>query len=485
MDSSKPIDLKKIARTQNVSLEQVQAVVDLLDSGNTVPFITRYRKDQTGGLDEEQIRQVQAFIDKQRQLAERRQQILRSIESQGKLTDELKAKIERAGSMKRLDDLYLPYRRKKQTLASAARERGLEPLAEEILHAAEPLDVGRRACDFVRPEKEIPNVESVLHGVGHIVAELFSERVDLRQMLRELYKKTGKLVSSRGELPESQAKPYRDYFEFSEPLGKIPPHRVLAINRGERAKALRVRIEVDEEAVQQAAEQLLAPEEHPHREFLLQTAHDALARLILPSLEREQRRELTDHAELHAVDVFAQNLRKLLLQPPVSNKRVLAMDPGFKSGCKLAALDEFGSLLDHDVIHLIGPAPRKQRGRERFVEMIQNNQVSVIAIGNGTACRETEEFVADVLGNELNEAGVAYAVVNEAGASVYSTSQLGREEFPEYDATLRGAISIGRRLQDPLSELVKIDAASIGVGLYQHDLKARHLRDSLDGVVES
>ncbi len=480
------IDLRPVAQALQLSLRQVESVVDLLDAGNTVPFITRYRKDQTGGLDEEQIRAIESRLTKMRLLAERKQTILRSIDSQGKLTPELAAEIEAANSTKRLEDLYLPYKPKKQTLATVARERGLEPLAEEVLAAGESCaDLDARAADFVNPDKGLASAADVLLGVGHILAELFSERADLRHKLRQILNKTGKLVCTRGEGDEKIAQGFRDYFEFSDTIERVPEHRVLAINRGEKAKALRVKVEADLDAMQALVDEMACPPEHPHAEFIRGCGRDALARLVFPSLEREVRRELTDWAESHAVDVFAKNLRNLLLQKPVRSRRVLAIDPGFKSGCKLAALDEFGKLLDQAVIHLVGKAERKQQGREKLVEMITRHELSLVAIGNGTACRESEELISELLSAELADKGVAYVIVNEAGASVYSTSPLGREEFPDYDATLRGAISIGRRLQDPLSELVKIDPASIGVGMYQHDVKAKHLRVSLDAVVES
>ena len=287
------------------------------------------------------------------------------------------------------------------------------------------------------------------------------------------------------KIEEKKIKDFQDYFDYREEIKKIPPHRVLAINRGERARVLRVRIESDLQAMTAVLDEMLVPPEHPHADYLRGCARDALTRLILPSLEREVRRELTDHAETHAVGVFAKNLRNLLLQPPVHNHRLLAVDPGFRSGCKLAALDEFGNLLDHGVIYLVGKPDRSGEARQKVLEMIEKHQLTVVVIGNGTACRHTEDFFAELIEKELKDKGVAYVIVNEAGASVYSTSRIGREEFPQYDATLRGAISIGRRLQDPLSELVKIDPANIGVGLYQHDVKAKHLRTSLDDVVES
>ncbi len=627
MVSLAAIDLAHVSRNLGLPTGRVEAVISLLDSGNTVPFITRYRKDQTGGLDEEQIRDIQSRVIKLRLLAERKQTILRSIEAQGKLTPELAQAIEAADTTKLLEDLYLPYKPKKQTLATTARTRGLEPLALEILNA-DPLcaDLDARARDFVNTDRQVASAADALLGAGHVLAEMFSERADLRGKLRAIMERTGKLVSSateaveaalkktdvgetkvepasteavaEGEKAEVAAEPevtsaaepseppstieeprsevedqrpeepltsapmepalaaestaaaevaetatstatleapavehsvspengaiaqppaatpqadkkarrdklkekkerekkkkeadehraFRDYFQFSELLTKVPPHRVLAINRGERAKALRVRVDVDLEAMYQVVDELVVPPGHPHADFLRGCGRDALTRLVLPSLEREFRRELTDRAELHAVEVFARNLRNLLLQPPVRQRRILAIDPGFKSGCKLVALDEFGNLLDHAVIHIIGKEERKTAAKTKLVELVKQHQLSVIVIGNGTACRETEQMISDVIASDLAEQGVAYVIVNEAGASVYSTSRIGREEFPKYDATLRGAISIGRRLQDPLSELVKIDAANIGVGMYQHDVKAKHLRDSLDAVVES
>lgn len=479
------IDLRPVAQNLQLALTQVEAVVGLLDAGNTVPFITRYRKDQTGGLDEEQIRQIETRLTKLRLLSERKQTVLRSIESQGKLTPELAAQIEAAESTKRLEDLYLPYKPKKQTLATIARERGLEPLADEVLEASPACaDLDARAADFVNTDRGVTSPADALLGVGHILAERLSERADLRQRLRKILNRTGKIVSARGEADEKTAQGFRDYFEFSEAVDRVPQHRVLAINRGEKAKALRVKIDADMQAMEATLDELV-PADHPHADFLKGCGRDALQRLVFPSLEREVRRELTEWAETHAVEVFARNLRNLLLQKPIRGRRVLAADPGFKSGCKLAALDEFGNLLDHAVIHLVGKAERKAEGRQKLAEMIKQHALVLVAIGNGTACRETEELLSDMLANELADSGVTYLIVNEAGASVYSTSPLGREEFPEYDATLRGAISIGRRILDPLSELVKIDPASIGVGMYQHDVKAKHLQTSLDAVVES
>ena len=601
MSSTVTIDLRQVGRGLDIPLRQIQTTVELLDEGNTVPFITRYRKDQTGGLDEEQVREIQDRLTKMRLLADRKQTILRSIESQGKLTEKLTKQILSATTTKRLEDLYLPFKPKKQTLATLARSRGLELLAREILDAAPTCtDLDARAADFANPDRQVPTGADALLGAGHILAEQFSEQAELRGRLREVLQRTGVLVSSRIPVepkPEADAKPeaapaaqkpqppaetpppvaeepqpaspdpvteppvvaaeestpvestetsaektdatpvaeaasetqadavptaeaapkeqaeakpssaeqrklarqqakaaaqkkrelkkkkieeqkikaFRDYFDYREEIKKIPPHRVLAINRGERARVLRVRLECDLQAMLAVIDEMLVPPDHPHAEYLRGCARDAMMRLILPGLEREIRREMTDRAEAHAVGVFAKNLRNLLLQPPIRNHRLLAVDPGFKSGCKLAALDEFGSMLGHGVIYLVGKPDRTEEARQKALELIREHQLSVVVIGNGTACRHAEDFFAELIEKELKEQGAAYVIVNEAGASVYSTSRMGREELPDCDATLRGAISIGRRLQDPLSELVKIEPASIGVGLYQHDVKAKHL----------
>jgi uncharacterized protein len=486
MGPASAIDLVRLTRELGIDQNAIARTVALLDDGNTVPFITRYRRDATGGLDEQQIAAIRACVAKLRQLDERKQTILRSIESQHALTEDLRRQIERADSVKRLEDLYLPFRPKKQTLAIKAREQGLGPLAEEILRQDKACDaLDARAADFINADKAVPDAATALLGAGHILAEQFSEQADMRQKVRKLYRKTGKLVSSKIEEDSKKNQQFHDYLDFREPLHRVPPHRVLAINRGERAKVLRVRIEADERAIEQLAIELLVPADHAHKDFLSGCVRDALVRLLLPSLEREARRELTEKAETHAVEVFARNLRNLLLQSPLPGKRVLAVDPGYKNGCKLAVLDEFGGLLAHDLVYIVGSDEQKAEARAKLAELIRQHQVNVVAIGNGTACRQMEQLIAELIGGELQQQDVHYVVVNEAGASVYSTSEIGREEFPECDAIQRSAISIGRRLQDPLSELVKIDPASIGVGLYQHDARARHLRDTLDDVVQS
>jgi len=587
------IDYSRIAQDLQIKKIQVESVVQLLDEGNTVPFITRYRKERTGGLNEDVIRKVQTRVAQLRQLADRKQTILKSIEAQGKLTEELRNAIIAADSPKRLEDLYLPYKPKKRSLATAAKEKGLEPPALAIWNKDPAVaNLAEFLPTLVNPEKELATPEAVREGIQHILAELVAELADVRAAVRHILWDTGKLGTTKNEtLAEGQGLDYKDYFQFTEPVRHIPPHRILAINRGEKEGSLKVKLDFDAEAVRRALfdglhgrPALLPLADHPHAEFLKVVAEDALARLILPSLEREIRRELTEHAQDHAVSVFARNLRSLLLQPPLRGRRVLAVDPGFRTGCKLAALDETGNLLDQAVIFPHPPQNKRDDAKLKMAELISQHHLNVIAVGNGTACRETEEVVSDVIANwsavlrqlrepkpvpapapatppaaeqpvvteqpvaapapanadgppatpveqppvvdtpaapqapvveaaaaeapppapavppappaeepakpqaaEASEPApdIAYVIVNEAGASVYSASPVGREEFPEYDATLRGTISIGRRLQDPLSELVKIDPQNIGVGLYQHDVHPKHLKESLDGVIES
>ena len=484
------IDLGQIAHRLGLPATGVEAAVKLLDEGNTVPFITRYRRDQTGGLDEVDVRRIAERVSRARQLADRKQTILRTIQGQAKLTPELQARIESAENAKQLEDLYLPFKPRKLSLAEIARQRRLEPLAREIL-AADPIaaDLDRRAADFIDADGQVAGAAEALQGVGHIIADEFSERADLRQRLRAILHKKAHLKSQRveveGKALSKDEKHYRDYFEYSEHIQRVPPHRALAINRGERAKLLKVRIDGPAEELQAAADELLVPVDHPHTDFLRACVRDALGRLVLPGLEREIRREITEYCESHAVEVFAKNLRNLLLQPPIAGRRVLSLDPGFKSGCKAVAIDECGNPLEHAVLHIIGQKEKREAAAKKIVEMVTAHGCNVVAVGNGTAGRETELLVAELVAGELKPLDVGYVIVNEAGASVYSTSAYAREELPGHEASVRGAISIGRRLQDPLSELVKIEPANIGVGLYQHDVKARHLHASLDAVVES
>jgi uncharacterized protein len=686
MHDQTTVDFARIAQDLQIRKVQVESVVQLLDDGNTVPFITRYRKERTGGLNEEVIRQIQTRLQKQRQLLDRKQIILKSIETQGKLTEDLRHAIQSAETFKRLEDLYMPYKPKKRTQATIAKERGLEPLAQAIWNRDPTVaNLVELLPTMVNPEKELKTPEDVLLGVQHILAEQIADTSEVRHAVRCVLWDTGNLTAKKREnLPEDQGLDYKDYFKFTESARRIPPHRILALNRGEKEGPIQVKLVWDAEAVGKAALAKMPISDHLHADTLKTAAEDAINRLILPSLEREIRRELTEEAEAHAVKVFARNLHSLLMQPPLRGKRVLAIDPGFRTGCKLAALDEQGALLEEAVIfphppptkppkkkkeenkeavplerpaspavapmsettasdvnplpaspptgiindiaiatgslplsttivavetplpamiqgmtapppnasaagdssqsistptvsssetpisqqlaislptESVGAAPeipmtlstsglvvhppasdiqasverkekpsailKRNEAKAKLELLIRKHQIQVIAIGNGTACRETEEFVAELfsemekVGPKKDEAGLAaplsvtpegqlpqpaatdpsasppivdphpasldlsYVIVNEAGASVYSASAVGREEFPNYDATLRGTISIGRRLQDPLSELVKIDPQSIGVGLYQHDVNPRHLKDSLETVIES
>ena len=482
--STTGVDLARVATELRLRIEQVTQTVQLLDEGNTVPFITRYRKERTGNLDEEQIRAVQERVQSLRQLAERAADILRLIDSQGKLTPELRTEIERANSLKRLEDLYLPFRPKRRSRATIARERGLEPLAESIWNQSLTQGGLRAAAQaLVRPDQELPDVESVLAGAADILAEKISDDADLRERCRSVARQTGRLTSTGSKTASETHPEFRDYFDYGEPISKMPPHRILALNRGEEQKALRVSFEWDDPQAQRAALDHLRLEKHSCREFLTACTSDALDRFVRPALEREVRRDLTEKAERHAISVFSQNLRQLLLQPPLRDQRVLAIDPGFRTGCKLAALDEFGSLLAIDIISIVGSADRKSEARSKLAAFLREHRCSVIAIGNGTGGRETEELVSELIAAECPE--VRYVVVNEAGASIYSTSTVAQQEFAHLDATARGTVSIGRRLQDPLSELVKIEPQHIGVGMYQHDLNAKQLKEALDDVVES
>lgn len=492
MDSPATIPLSTVAAELGIGTAQVENVVQLADEGNTVPFITRYRKERTGNLDEEQIRTVLARVTAFRQLAERAATILRLIEAQGRLTPELQRQIDEADSLKRLEDLYLPYKPKKQTRASAARERGLEPLADAIWgQSAELTDLGAAAAAHVNPEKELPTTAEVLAGAADILAERISEVAEVRAIARTLAWKGGRLTSqatgavtgaATGAAAE-KGQAFRDYFNHSEPVGKVPHHRVLAFNRGESEGALRVKFEWDEPAVQAEIARHLRIDQHRFAEFLTGCLADAVDRLIHPSLEREVRRELTERAETQAVSVFARNLRNLLLQPPLAGRRVLAIDPGFRTGCKVIVLDENGNVLASDLIYVTGSAEKQAATKARVAGLLETHTVNLVVIGNGTACRETEELIAGTIAELVPDA--QYLIVNEAGASIYSTSTIAREEFPELDATVRGTISIGRRIQDPLSELVKIEPQHIGVGMYQHDVNNKTLRDSLDQVIES
>ncbi len=399
METPIQVDLGRIAQDLQIRRVQVESVVQLLDEGNTVPFITRYRKERTGNLNELTIREIQSRVGRLRELAERKETILKTIEAQGKLTEELAEAIRAADNPKRLEDLYLPFKPKKKTKASEAREKGLEPLAMRIWNKDETLtDLNAAAAELVNPEKELESPEKVLEGVGYILAEMINELPGVRDVVRRAVWKTGKIVTSKADnVPESQGIDFRDYFQYEEPVNHIPPHRVLAINRGDKEGPLKVKLDVPREELEHALFSQVVLDGHPHAEFFTKSAIDALDRLLLPSLEREVRRDLTEMAERHAVEVFARNLRSLLLQPPISQQTVLAIDPGFRTGCKVAVLDSYGNLLEHGVIHPHQPQNRRHEAKVYLKDLVGKHQIGVVAIGNGTACRETEELVAELI----------------------------------------------------------------------------------------
>ena len=434
-------------------------------------------------MHEEQIRAIQERVLSLRHIAERASDILRLIEAQGKLTPELKSAIEQADSLKRLDDLYLPFRPKRRSRATMAKERGLEPLADAIWHQSlSAANLNDAAVVYLKPDQELPDIGKVLEGAADIIAERIGDDANLRELCRKVARETGRLASFGTKSADQTHPEFRDYFEYTEPVSKIPPHRILALNRGEEQKALRVSFNWDDDRASRVTSDHLQIGQHTCGDFMSACAADALSRFIQPALDREFRRDLTEKAERHAISVFAQNLRNLLLQPPLHSQRVLAIDPGFRTGCKLAVLDEVGGVVVVDVMYILSDE-KKLEAKSKLATLVREHQCQVIVIGNGTACRETEELVAELITSECPE--IQYIVVNEAGASIYSTSSVAQQEFPHLDAIARGTISIGRRLQDPLSELVKIEPQHIGVGMYQHDLNIKQLKETLDQVVES
>ena len=463
---------------------QVHRVVDLLDQGNTIPFLARYRKEQTGGLDEEVLRNFQERLEYLRHLAGRKAEVLRLIDEQGALTPEIRQALEKAATLQRVEDIYRPFRPKRRTRASVAKERGLEPLAQWLLSRPAAGDPAQEAARYVDSERGVESAEAALAGARDIIAELLADDPEVRQWTRQWTLERGVLVT---EATDPQARtPYEQYYDFREAVARIRPHRVLAINRGEREKALRVRIEVPTEPILAHLQRHLrksGPRQSPADPHLALAAEDAYQRLLAPAVERDVRALLTEKAEAQAIQVFAANLKALLLTPPIRGKRVMGVDPAYRTGCKLAVVDETGKLLEVAVVYPTPPQNRVAEAEKTLLALIERHQVDIIAIGNGTASRETEAFIAGL----IPRAGrpLAYVVVNGAGASVYSASKLAREEFPHLDVSERSAVSIARRLQDPLAELVKIDPKSIGVGQYQHDVAERALARALHGVVES
>ncbi len=470
---------EQLAKSFSLRPQQVQAVIDLLDAGNTIPFIARYRKEATGSLDDQVLRELAERLEYLRNLDKRREEIRKALEEQGVLTEELTAQLGAAQTLSELEDLYRPFRPKRRTRATVAKERGLEPLALWLM-LQQPGDPLAEAAKYVDPEKEVPDAEAALAGARDILAETVSDSAEVRRELRELLTREAVLVSKAAKEEDSV---YSMYYDFREPVRAMAAHRILAVNRGEREEFLKVSLEAPEEKALAEVRRAFVRGNTPASAQVTQACDDAWTRLLFPSLEREIRNELTDRANESAIRVFAQNLHQLLMQPPIRGKVTLGVDPGFRTGCKLAVVDENGKVLDTGVGHftLPGNEAGKAAAARLIRSFVQKYGVTAIAIGNGTASRESEQFIASLL-PELP--GVAYVIVSEAGASVYSASKLAAAEFPDFDVTQRSAVSIARRMQDPLAELVKIDPKAIGVGQYQHDLKQNELTGALDGVVE-
>ncbi|WP_035390374.1 Tex family protein [Bacillus sp. UNC125MFCrub1.1] len=475
--------LKQIATELKLSTKQIESVIKLLEDGNTVPFIARYRKEQTGSLDEVQIQTISERYTYIQNVTNRKEEVIRLIAEQDKLTDELKQKIEQAHKLQEVEDLYRPFKQKRKTKANVAKAKGLEPLAEYLLQLPND-EIKKKASAFINEEKEVTTAEEALEGAQHIIAEQLADDPDMRKWIRsETYQK-GSLVTSGKDVENDEKNVYEMYYDYQEPIKKIVPHRVLAVNRGEKEGILKAAIEPPAENIRfYLDKQVLKGKQTTARPYIEAAIDDAYKRLIQPSIEREIRKELTEKAEEQAIHIFAENLRKLLLQPPMKGKRVLGVDPAFRTGCKLAVVDDTGKVHHIGVIYPHPPVQKKAEAKQKVKEIIQSSNIEVIAIGNGTASRETEQFIADLI-QELDQP-VSYLIVNEAGASVYSASALAREEFPDLQVEERSAISIARRLQDPLAELVKIDPKSVGVGQYQHDVSQKQLNSSLTFVVET
>ncbi len=471
----------KIADLLNLNSKDVTATVRLLDEGGTVPFISRYRKEMTGSLDEVQIAQIRDEIERLRQLEHRRETILKSIESQGKLTEELREKITEAETLSKLEDLYLPYKPKRRTKATVAREKGLEPLAQFIFAQGQQ-DPLAEAEKYISLEKEVNSVEEALHGARDIIAENMSEDAGVRETMRELFKRTAIVKSRVIRGKEEQGEKFSDYFEWEEKLMTCPSHRMLAMRRGEKEDVLILDVTVDNEEAQQLIERKMLTSRGAAADQIREAIADGYKRLLQPGIEAEMRLMTKHLADEKAISVFADNLRELLLASPLGQKTILALDPGFRSGCKVVALNREGKLLEETVIYPHEPQRKVTEAEMVILAFCQRHGIEAIAIGNGTASRETEQFVRNI---DVLPKSIPVIVVSEAGASVYSASDVAREEFPDKDVTVRGAVSIGRRLADPLAELVKIDAKSIGVGQYQHDVDQSLLKNKLDVVVGS
>jgi uncharacterized protein len=472
-----------IAKELDVRTSQVEAAIKLLDEGNTVPFISRYRKEATGGLNDEKLRDLSARLEYLRGLQDRKDAVISSIESQGKMTDKLKKSIDLAMTLVEVEDLYRPYKQKKRTRAMIAREKGLEPLAAAIMNCGPDADLDRYAEDFINEEREVGTADDAIKGACDIIAEDISDSADIRSAIRKMTEEKG-LISSKMTGDHDPDAVYENYYDFSEKVGEIPGHRILALNRGEKEKALTVTVIFPEdEIISYTNGAVIKTENKRGVELIKSSVEDSLKRLILPSIEREIRSALTERAEDGAIDVFGKNLHELLMQPPIRNRVVLGWDPAYRTGCKISIVDETGKVLDTTVIFPTPPQNRVEESKAVIKHLIEKYNVSLIALGNGTASRESEQIISEII-KEI-PVKVEYVIVNEAGASVYSASALATEEFPNFDVGQRSATSMARRLEDPLSELVKIDPKSLGVGQYQHDINQKKLSEKLGSVVET
>ena len=472
-----------LSKELGISLKQVTSVIEMLDEGNTVPFIARYRKERTGGLTDEVLRKFNERLTYLRNLESRKEDVLRIIEEQEKLTPELKLKIEKATTLTEVEDIYRPFKAKKRTRATMAVEKGLKPLAELILSGEFNGDIVEEANKYINEEKGVKNEEEALQGAMDIISEIISDNADYRKWIRNFVQKDG-IIQVKGSSEEQT--PYEMYYDYKEPVRTIPSHRILAINRGEKEKILSVKVTCNDDKIIDYLNKKVLKGNKITDKYLEESIKDSFKRLIYPSIEREIRSELTSKGEEGAIDIFKANLKALLMQAPIKGKVVMGFDPGFRTGCKVAILDETGKFVENTTVYPTAPQNRIDETISTLKKLIKKHGVQVISLGNGTASRESEEVIAKMLKEIKEETGkeLFYVIVSEAGASVYSASELANKEYPDLDVTVRGAISIGRRLQDPLAELVKIDPKAIGVGQYQHDVTQKKLDESLAGIVE-
>ncbi|WP_353463529.1 Tex family protein [Mammaliicoccus sciuri] len=461
--------------------KQIKTVLELLEDKNTVPFIARYRKELTGGLDEVEIKQIENEYTYALNLHNRKEEVIRLIDEQGLLTDDLKNDILKQTKLQRIEDLYRPFKKKKKTRATEAKRKGLEPLAKWILEGTSNIDLVEEASKYI--SEEVTSHEAAIKGAQDIIAEMISDEPKYRKYILNSVERQGKLVTEKKKKAEDEKNIFEMYYTYEEPIKKIVPHRVLAINRGESEGILKVGFEIDTASLESYLTTQFVKKEHKHIEVIKEAIQDSLKRLILPSIEREIRSELTQKAEEHAIEIFSENLKNLLLQAPLKGKKILGLDPAYRTGCKLAVINEYGSFVDKNVIYPHPPVSKTDQAEKIFVDMIKKHNIELVAIGNGTASRESEQFVAEMI--KKHDLPCQFVIVNEAGASVYSASDIAREEFPDFKVEERSAVSIGRRVQDPLSELVKIDPKSIGVGQYQHDVNQKALSETLKFVVET